>query len=52
MNDFSEEEIRFMNAMNEYLEARGLQCSTWADVLIVLESLGYTGEDASEEEAA
>jgi len=39
--DYSDEEIEFMRAMDEYKRRSGRQFPTWSEVLEVLRSLGY-----------
>jgi hypothetical protein len=39
--DYSEAEIEFMTAMNEYKKTSGRMFPTWSEVLEVLQSLGY-----------
>lgn len=39
--DYSEEEIEFMSAMDDYKRRSGRQFPTWSEVLEVLASLGY-----------
>ncbi|MGE3317300.1 MAG: hypothetical protein AB7O26_19460 [Planctomycetaceae bacterium] len=39
--DYSDEEIAFMKAMDDYKRKSGRQFPTWSEVLEVLRSLGY-----------
>jgi hypothetical protein len=39
--DYSEAELEFMKAMNEYKQSSGRMFPTWSEVLEVLCSLGY-----------
>lgn len=39
--DYSDEEIEFMRAMDEYKRKSGRQFPTWSEVLEVIRSLGY-----------
>lgn len=39
--DYTEEEIEFMRAMDEYKRKAGRQFPTWSEVLEVLKTLGY-----------
>ena len=39
--DYSDEEIEFMRAMDEYKRRSGRQFPTWSEVLEVIRSLGY-----------
>lgn len=39
--DYTDEEIEFMRAMDEYKRKAGRQFPTWSEVLEVLKSLGY-----------
>lgn len=39
--DYSEGEVQFMTAMDEYKRRSGRQFPTWSEVLEVLHSLGY-----------
>ncbi|WP_205679144.1 hypothetical protein [Aquisphaera insulae] len=39
--DYSEAEMEFMMAMNEYKKASGRMFPTWSEVLEVLRTLGY-----------
>ncbi len=39
--DYSDQEVQFMNAMNDYKRRSGRQFPTWSEVLEVLRSLGY-----------
>lgn len=39
--DYTDEEIDFMKAMDEYKRKAGRQFPTWSEVLEVLRSLGY-----------
>ena len=39
--DYSEEEVEFMRAMDEYKRRAGRQFPTWSEVLEVLRNLGY-----------
>jgi hypothetical protein len=39
--DYSDEEIEFMRAMDEYKRRSGRQFPTWSEVLEVLRSIGY-----------
>ena len=39
--DYSDEEIEFMRAMDEYKRRAGRQFPTWSEVLEVLRDLGY-----------
>src|SRR5262245_61748033 len=39
--DYTEEEIEFMRAMDEYKRKAGRQFPTWSEVLEVLKGLGY-----------
>lgn len=39
--DYSEAEVEFMKAMNEYKQSSGRMFPTWSEVLEVLRSLGY-----------
>ena len=39
--DYSEDEIEFMRAMDEYKRRSGRQFPTWSEVLEVVRSLGY-----------
>jgi len=39
--DYTDEEIEFMRAMDEYKRKAGRQFPTWSEVLEVLKGLGY-----------
>lgn len=39
--DYSDEEIEFMQAMDDYKRRSGRQFPTWSEVLEVLRSMGY-----------
>jgi hypothetical protein len=39
--DYSDEEIEFMKAMDDYKRQSGRQFPTWSEVLEVMRSLGY-----------
>jgi len=39
--DYTDEEIEFMRAMDEYKRKAGRQFPTWSEVLEVLKALGY-----------
>jgi hypothetical protein len=39
--DYSDQEVEFMNAMNDYKRRSGRQFPTWSEVLEVMRSLGY-----------
>ncbi len=39
--DYTEEEIEFMRAMDEYKRKAGRQFPTWSEVLEVVKSMGY-----------
>ena len=39
--DYSDDEIAFMRAMDEYKRKSGRQFPTWSEVLEVIRSLGY-----------
>jgi hypothetical protein len=39
--DYTDEEIEFMRAMDEYKRKAGRQFPTWSEVLEVLKNLGY-----------
>ncbi|GAB4140447.1 MAG: hypothetical protein Tsb009_09770 [Planctomycetaceae bacterium] len=39
--DYTEQEIQFMRAMDDYKRKSGRQFPTWSEVLEVLRSLGY-----------
>lgn len=39
--DYSEQEVEFMRAMDEYKRRAGRQFPTWSEVLEVIRSLGY-----------
>ena len=39
--DYSDQEVEFMNAMDDYKRRSGRQFPTWSEVLEVLRSLGY-----------
>ncbi len=39
--DYSDEEIEFMKAMDDYKRRSGRQFPTWSEVLEVLKSMGY-----------
>lgn len=39
--DYSSREMEFMNAIQEYKRVSGRQFPTWAEVLRVVDSLGY-----------
>jgi hypothetical protein len=39
--DYSEEEVEFMKAMDDYKRRSGRQFPTWSEVLEVLRSIGY-----------
>ena len=39
--DYTDEEIEFMRAMDDYKRKAGRQFPTWSEVLEVLKSLGY-----------
>jgi hypothetical protein len=47
--DYSEEEVEFMRAMDEYKRRSGRQFPTWSEVLEVLRSLGYRKVEAPSE---
>ena len=49
--DYSEPEIEFMQAMQEYKQRSGRMFPTWSEVLEVLRSLGYRKLDTLELEA-
>jgi hypothetical protein len=39
--DYSQDEVEFMNAMNDYKRRSGRQFPTWSEVLEVLRAMGY-----------
>ena len=39
--DYSQEEVEFMSAMDDYKRRSGRQFPTWSEVLEVLRSMGY-----------
>lgn len=39
--DYSQDEVDFMNAMNDYKRRSGRQFPTWSEVLEVLRAMGY-----------
>ena len=39
--DYSDQEVEFMNAMDDYKRRSGRQFPTWSEVLEVLRALGY-----------
>ncbi len=39
--DYTDDEIEFMKAMDEYKRSSGRQFPTWSEVLEVVKSLGY-----------
>ena len=39
--DYSDDEIEFMKAMDDYKRRSGRQFPTWSEVLEVLRSMGY-----------
>lgn len=43
--DYSDQEVEFMNAMDDYKRRSGRQFPTWSEVLEVLRSLGYQQTD-------
>jgi hypothetical protein len=45
--DYSEAEMEFMNAMQDYKQASGRNFPTWSEVLEVLTSLGYQKLDTA-----
>ncbi len=47
--DYSQAELEFMLAMNEYKHKSGRMFPTWSEVLEVLRDLGYTKLDDSAE---
>lgn len=44
--DYSDEEIEFMRAMDEYKRKSGRMFPTWSEVLEVVRGLGYVRPDA------
>ena len=49
--DYSEDEVEFMHAMQEYKKSSGRMFPTWSEVLEVLRGLGYekaTATDSAE----
>jgi len=46
--DYSQAELEFMLAMNEYKRKSGRMFPTWSEVLEVLRSLGYEKADPSQ----
>ena len=47
--DYSDAEIEFMRAMDEYKRKSGRQFPTWSEVLEVIHSLGYRKVEAATE---
>ena len=49
--DYSEEEIQFMRAMDEYKRKSGRMFPTWSEVLEVVRGLGYVKPEGTAEAA-
>jgi hypothetical protein len=49
--EYSDEELEFMHAMQEYKKSSGRMFPTWSEVLEVLHNLGYAKPERLEEEA-
>lgn len=45
--DYSNAEMEFMHAMNDYKQSSGRMFPTWSEVLEVLQSLGYEKPEAA-----
>lgn len=50
--DYSDEEIAFMRAMDEYKRTSGRMFPTWSEVLEVVRSLGYVRPESEVETTA
>lgn len=50
--DYTDEEIEFMRAMDEYKRKSGRMFPTWSEVLEVVRGLGYVRPDATTETPA
>ena len=49
--DYTEAEMEFMKAMNEYKQSSGRMFPTWSEVLEVLRGLGYEKQPGDSSEA-
>jgi hypothetical protein len=49
--EYTDEELEFMHAMQEYKKSSGRMFPTWSEVLEVLRKLGYAKPEPVEEEA-
>lgn len=47
--DYTEQEVEFMRAMDDYKRKSGRQFPTWSEVLEVIRSLGYRQVDEPQE---